>query len=121
VRTAAVDTLTRAAGVLPVANFDEFAQAVREDRRMLAKLRSVRAKMVDPRFLAAFRMDRVALPAKDRPDLGIELAGEPGHEQLRFRPDIKHRFAILKLLDDDYLRSLITDLEYEANSESRLD
>jgi hypothetical protein len=120
VRAAAVDTLRRASAVVKVANFDELAEAVSDDRRMLAKLRSVKARMADPQFLGSFRMDRIAQLARSRPDLGIELSGPPGEEQLVFRPDIKHRFTILKLLDDDYLRSLLTDLEYEANSKSRL-
>jgi hypothetical protein len=33
-----------------------------------------------------------------------------------FRNDPQHRFKILKLLDDDHLRSELTTLEYEANS-----
>ena len=120
VRAVAEETLRRGTRRLRIANFDELLAAVRDDRRMLAKLRSVKARLQDPAYLAALRMNRVVRLATTRPDLGIELIGPAGRERLVFRPDPRSRFTILKLFDDDYVRSLLTDLDYEANSKTRL-
>ena len=38
-----------------------------------------------------------------------------GQEQLVFQTDPEHRWRILKLVDDDYLRSSMTDHRYEVN------
>ena len=47
-----------------------------------------------------------------------ELTGEEDAAQFVFRNDPQSRFKILKLLEDDYLRSELTLLEYAANSKS---
>jgi hypothetical protein len=39
-------------------------------------------------------------------------------EQLQFRSEPEHRWRILKLVDDDYLRSTMTDARYEVNSKT---
>jgi hypothetical protein len=65
-------------------------------------------------------MDRIVPFIRERPELDIELAGEPGGERLVFRSAPSQRWKILKLLDDDYLHSLLTDADYEANSKSPL-
>jgi hypothetical protein len=41
-----------------------------------------------------------------------------GSEQLVFHPDPQNRWRILKLLDDDYLHSSLTTVDYEVNSKS---
>ena len=56
--------------------------------------------------------------AEDHPECGVEIAGTGDSAQLVFHNDPQRRFKILKLLDDDYLHSELTALEYEANSKS---
>jgi hypothetical protein len=41
---------------------------------------------------------------------------EDGRDHLKFDPDPSRRWILLKLLDDDYLNSNMTDNKYEANS-----
>lgn len=41
-----------------------------------------------------------------------------GHTQLVFRSEPEQRFRIRKLVDDDYLRSSMTDHRYEVNSKT---
>jgi hypothetical protein len=57
---------------------------------------------------------------ENHPECEAEIAGEGDAAQLVYRNDPQHRFKILKLLDDEYLRSELTALEYEANSKMRL-
>ena len=57
---------------------------------------------------------------KERPELQIDLEGPAGKEELVFYPDLARRWRILKLLDDDYLHSQLTHIDYEANSKSVL-
>lgn len=59
-------------------------------------------------------MTASALPSQA--ECQVELLGEGVDAKLVFRPDPQHRFKILKLLDDDYLRSELTALEHESNS-----
>ena len=48
--------------------------------------------------------------------LPVEVVQEHGEEKLVFDPDPSRRWILLKLLDDDYLNSVMTHLKYEVNS-----
>jgi len=50
----------------------------------------------------------------------IDLQGPSGKEHLVFYNDPARRWRILKLLDDDYVRSELTKIEYESNSKTPL-
>jgi hypothetical protein len=50
------------------------------------------------------------------PECGVELSSDGPDAELVSHNDLQRRFKILKLLDDDLLRSELTSLEYEANS-----
>ena len=56
---------------------------------------------------------------RDHPECQVELDGDGDDAQLVYRNDPQHRFKILKLLDDDYLTSELTSLEYESNSKGQ--
>jgi hypothetical protein len=43
------------------------------------------------------------------------LVKEEGRDHLKFDPAPSRRWILLKLLDDDYLNSNMTDNKYEAN------
>lgn len=51
-------------------------------------------------------------------DLKVDTTNENGVEKLIFEKDVRKRWIILKLLDDDYLGSVLTDRKYESNSKS---
>lgn len=48
--------------------------------------------------------------------LPVEVVQNDGQEMLVFDPDPSRRWILLKLLDDDYLNSVMTHLKYEVNS-----
>ena len=49
-------------------------------------------------------------------ELPIEIVKIAGVKKLRFEPDLDKRWFIVKLLDDDFLRSSLTKAKYETNS-----
>jgi hypothetical protein len=53
-------------------------------------------------------------------DLDVQIVRENRHEKLLFEANPNKRWLILKLLDDDYLGSIMTNEKYEVNSKSRL-
>lgn len=50
--------------------------------------------------------------------LNIPTTDVDGEKQLVFRSEPDQRFRILKLVDDDYLRSTMTNHRYEVNSKT---
>ncbi len=54
----------------------------------------------------------------DRNRLNVEIVVENGQEKLKFDP--KDKWAILNLLDDAYLESEMTHLNYEVSSKRLL-
>jgi hypothetical protein len=103
---------------LQIANFDDFRAAASSDLNMVAKLSSIAAKMAaDPAYVATMTTANIIAFAEDK---GIEIDTVEANDerQLEFHPDPTRRYRILKLLDDDYLHSQLTDLDYEANSDS---
>lgn len=107
----------RAAGKLhervPIANFDAFADACAAQAGMADKLIAVTARD----YFATLTVD-VLKPVIAEFNLGIPVTTIDGREQLVFQTDPEHRWRILKLVDDDYLRSSMTDHRYEVNSKT---
>jgi hypothetical protein len=52
--------------------------------------------------------------------LDVQIVRDGRKEELLFESDPKKRWLILKLLDDDYLGSIMTQEKYEVNSKSAL-
>jgi hypothetical protein len=96
---------------IPIANADAFRTACTSQRRFMAKLALIARR---PYF------DRITMTDIRRTirehNLEIEIVREHGRDHLRFDPDPSHRWILLKLLDDDYLYSIMTENRYEANS-----
>jgi hypothetical protein len=53
------------------------------------------------------------------PDVGIDITGSGAAQALVFDPAPAKRFRILNLLNDDYLKSVLTEREYEVTSKIR--
>lgn len=112
----ATETFDTVTAGLRIDGADELREACLRDAGMLAKLASVRRHLDgDPGYRAAMQMDKLVAYVRAHPETGVELS--PTGE-LCFSPDRRKRYKILKLLDDDYLRSVLTDRLYEANSKS---
>jgi hypothetical protein len=95
--------------------------AVTTDEKMISKVRGIQAKMdASAAYSKAMTMERLVHFVKDNPQVQIDLEGAQGQEVLVFHADVARRWRILKLLDDDYLFSKLTELDYEANSKTPL-
>jgi hypothetical protein len=107
----------RAAGDLnqkvPIANFDAFENACSTDSRMADKVLAVRQRDYFERL--SYEMLK---PVIDEFDLRIPTEQSDGIVRLVFRTEPDQRFRILKLVDDDYLASSMTDHLYEVNSKT---
>lgn len=101
-------------GKLPIANFAEFQEACGSDSRLADKVLAVRGRS----YFDELSYSKVK-PVIDEFKLDIPTTkGKGGEIELEFRTGPGDRFRILRLVDDDYLLSLMTKLHYEVNSKS---
>jgi hypothetical protein len=117
---AATATLGELLTTVTVGNPADFLAAAGSDLNMVSKLRSIAEKMAaNPAYAAAMTTEKLIEFAEER---GIEIDTEEvdGTRRFVFLPDPQHRWRILKLLDDDYLHSTLTEIDYEVNSKSPL-
>lgn len=116
VATEAFDSVTTN---LAIKNLDEFRAVAVTDINMMRKLSSIADKIEkDPDYLDAMAMAKITAFLKDRPHIEIDIEGSGKDAQFVFHNDPQRRWRILHLLDDDYLHSPLTDLDYEANSKN---
>jgi Domain of unknown function (DUF4868) len=119
-RAAATATLGQLLATVTVSNAADFLMAASSDLNMVAKLRSIGEKMdANPAYSAAMTTERLIAFAEER-GIAIDTVEVDGVRQFAFSAGPQHRWRILKLLDDDYLQSPLTDIEYEVNSKSPL-
>lgn len=99
---------------VPIHNLADFELACSGNSLMLTKLASISRKPYLSRvtFLDVER-------AIQEFSLDIDVVRDGHTHQLVFDPDRERRWLILKLLDDDYLGSVMTDEKYEVNSKVR--
>jgi hypothetical protein len=107
----AEETVTKVLARIPIANADAFKQACTSQRRFMTKLAMVAARP----YFAKITMNDLRRTIREH-ELEIEVVKEEGRDHLKFDPDPSRRWILLKLLDDDYLNSNMTDNKYEANS-----
>ncbi len=100
--------------MVPIANFADFENACSSDSRLADKLLSVRGR--DYFSQLSYQMLQ---PVINQFNLTIPTETVQGQTHLVFEPEPAKRFGILKLIDDDYLRSSMTGHGYEANSKSQ--
>lgn len=102
---------------LRIANLDALRQAATTQLQMLGKLASIDKKLKTiPAYREAMTTEKLVAFIQAHPYTEVEIEGQGSEAKLVFQPDGKHRFKILKLLDDDYLQSQLTELSYESNS-----
>jgi len=109
----AKETLETIKANIPIANFDEFSQACEGHLQKVAKLKNIASK---PYIDKLTIKDLKKVIAKY--NLPIKTAGKGTNEKLLFESSDK--WAILRLLDDDYLESVMTGESYEVNSKRTL-
>ena len=98
---------------VPIANADDFVKACSTQAAMAEKMLSVRHRDYFDHLSYAMLQ-----PVIDEFNLKIPTRVEDGVTQLVFESTPDQRWRILKLIDDDYLRSAMTDHRYEVNSKT---
>jgi len=104
----AAETLKTIKAHVPIVNFHDLEAACAGHLQMQAKLKNIASKP----YLKSVKMTDIKRVLKDFPDLGVEIVKEKGEEMLLFNP--KDKWAVLRLLDDDYLGSVLTGTKYEV-------
>lgn len=118
-RQQAAATFADVTAQLRIDGLDQMRAAVTGAPAMLGKMASIQRKLDQyPKYREALTMPRLAAFVGNHPECGVEITGEGEDAQFIFHTDPQRRFKILKLLDDDYLTSELTTLDYEANSKS---
>ena len=111
----AAATVDLVAKYVPISNLDEFKAACTSQVRFMGKLAAISRKP----YLSHVTMNdikRVIAEFK----LPVQIVNENGSEKIIFETALNKRWQILKLLDDDYLGSIMTNEKYAANSKMRM-
>jgi hypothetical protein len=98
---------------VPIKNFDEFANDCGRHVWKQRKLKKIASKP----YLGNLKMDHIKRVI-DQNKLPIETVNEGGKEMLVYDP--KNKWVILNLLDDNYLWSMLTELNYEVTGKHEL-
>jgi hypothetical protein len=116
-REAARETFDSVLSDLHFADRDSFRNVATTDLAMIAKMTSIQRKMEKfPKYREALKMDNLLAFVDKNPHVDIEFDGTGPDRKFKFSNEPRSRFKILKLLDDDYLRSNLTELDYEVDS-----
>ncbi len=92
---------------VPIQNFEQFAQDCKESETRFAKLRNIATRP----YLDRLNIDKLKEVIK-RFKLPVQVVEVAGQEMLVY--NAKDKWGLLKLLDDDYLWSMLTEHSYEA-------
>ena len=118
-RQQANETFLAVTAQLRIDGLEQMLHAVIGAPAMLGKMASIQRKLTRyPSYLKAMTMPNLLKFIGEHPQCGVEITGHGDNAKLVFRSDAQHRFKILKLLDDDYLHSELTALDYESNSKN---
>ncbi len=119
-KQASAATFDQVTADLRISGMGELKAACTSQPQMMAKMASIRRSMdEDATYASALTMDKLLTFIDANPHLGIAVEGSGSHRSLKFNPAPATRFQIVKLLDDDYLRSILTQRDYEAGSKTR--
>ena len=114
-RARANETVDAVSARIPISNLDEFRTACTGQIQMMSKLAQIARKP----YLNQVTMQAIRRTI-DEFHLDVQIVEEQGQERLLFERGAKKRWLLLKLLDDDYLGSIMTNQRYEVNSKSAL-
>jgi hypothetical protein len=104
----AAQTLATIKAHVPIANFDELERACSGHLQMQAKLKNIAGKP----YLKRMKIVDIKKVLQAFPSLAVKTTKKDGKEMLLFDP--KDKWALLRLLDDDYLDSVLTGQKYEV-------
>lgn len=113
IRARGAESLQAVAALNMIANFPEFSASCEGHMQKLAKLNSI----VRKGYLPYITLEQVK-SVIEKLELNVQITSVGGQELLQF--DASDRWALLKLLDDDYYQSEMTGRKYEAHSKRDL-
>jgi Domain of unknown function (DUF4868) len=114
-RAAGKEALDTIAERITIENFDAFSALCQGQLNMMAKLKNIAAK----EYLQRVTIEDIKRVIRHF-RLDAKITKYNGEERLLFDPNSKDKWLILRILDDDYLGSMMTKLKYEANSKRQL-
>jgi hypothetical protein len=115
VRAKANETVDAILALVPIGNAEGFREACTGQIQMMAKLSQISRKP----YLSTVTMKDIRRTIVDF-NLDLQIAKMNGKEQLVFEGTPSKRWLILKLLDDNFLGSIMTHQKYEVNSKSAI-
>jgi hypothetical protein len=116
-RQLATTTFTSVTSKLAIDGIDALRDAATTQPNMLAKMASIaRTIDADPDYLKLLTTARLADFLAANPQIDIKVEGAGDNRSLVFDPRPQNRYAILKLIADDYLHSTLSGRNYEAGS-----
>lgn len=105
---------------LRIKNVSELEKACTSEPAMMAKMASIsRSLAEDSKYADAMTMKALLDFVDGHPQLDIETAGTGNKRELVFDKAPGKRFKIPNLLDDDFLKSELTERSYAAGSKTR--
>lgn len=114
-RARADQTVNTVLARIPISNADGFRQACTGQLQMMSKVAQIARKP----YLNRVTMRDIRRTIDDF-HLDVRTVREDGQEKILFEASPNKRWLILKLLDDDFLGSAMTNQRYEVNSKSAL-
>ena len=112
---AAKAALNTVSSRVKIENFSAFSALCEGNLNMMAKLKNLASK----EYLQSVTMKDIKRVIKSF-GLAATVIRKDGEDRLVFDPDSKDKWLILRILDDDFLGSVMTKLKYEANSKRAL-
>ena len=117
IRHEARQTLSSINTNVPIQNLDEMIHACEGNVAMLHKLKRVSTKP----YLKNIQMKDIKRVI-DVHKLPVQIVEDNGQEKLLFDPKAKakERYLLLRILNDDYLKSVMTDTNYEVTDKREM-
>lgn len=117
IRHEARQTLTTINTNVPIQNLDEMIHACEGNVAMLQKLKRVSTK----KYLQNIHMKDIKRVIEVH-KLPVQIVEDNGQEKLLFDPKAKakERYLLLRILNDDYLKSVMTDTNYEVTDKREM-
>ncbi len=122
IRKLARDTFATATREIEIEGAEALADAVATDPVMASKMAQLaRILDADPDYATLLTTGNLIDFLDRNPEVRIATTGSGRQRKLVFEPSPQTRYAIVKLMADDYLRSDLSKRFYEAGSKAQLE
>ena len=122
IQALARSTFAKATRKLAIEGAELLAEAVATDPAMASKMAQLaRILDADPAYAKLLTTENLVEFLERNPAVHIATAGKGKQRKLVFEPAPQTRYAIVKLMADDYLRSDLSKRSYEAGSKAPLE